>query len=239
MAWPSPYNSCAMSDAENDRREEREGMEEVYRELTALGNRVESVVADCVLALVEQDDELASTLREDNFRTRDAWLALDKTCTERMSSEGLNEWKARFLSATIKIGVDMKKMADESFVILEQMHNLSATGNMRSEFLERIPRMADLTQDILGKSVEALVHQEPSEARPAKTLHRKLASLNEEAFDEITADLSKGETSARGAVSLILIARTLQKIGDYALDISIHVRRLFGNNHEEVQPKES
>ena len=228
-----------MSETENDRGEEREGLENVYRGLTTLGNRVESVFADCVLALVEQDESLANTLREDNFRTRDAWLELDKTCTEMMSSERLSAWKARFLSATIKIAIDMKKMADESFVILEQMDNLSATGNMRSEVMERIPRMGELAQEMLTDNVEALVDQNSGGASAPKALHRELVSLNEEVFDHITSELSEGEASARTALSLVLIGRTLQKIGDYALDISIHVRRLFGNNHVEIPPQES
>ena len=234
----SHYNSCDMSETEKDRSEEREGLEEVYQGLTTLGNRVESVFADCVLALVEQDDELANTLREDNVRTRDAWFELDKTCTAIMSAGQLSEWKARFLSATIKIAMDMKRMADESFVILEQMDNLSA-GNMQSVTLERIPRMAEITQDMLTDSVQALVDENPGEARAPKTLHRELVSLNEEIYDDITDRLSEGETSAGAAVSLILVARTLQKVGDYALDISMHVRRLFGHNHVEIPPEES
>lgn len=228
-----------MNQEPEHRATESEEVEALFEGLTTLGNRVESMFADCVVALMEQDEELADTLREDNYRTRETWLEVDKMCTGVMSARRLSDHEARSVSAAIKIAMDMKRMADESFAILHRMPDLSGGTELESEVRECIPRMAELTQDMLNDSVEALVNHSPNEAGALKVLYRELDSLNARLFEDLTRELARGEVRAKGSVNLILVARSLERVGDYALDISNHVRHLFRQNRTELPPDES
>ncbi|MCK4373944.1 MAG: hypothetical protein KAX19_01405 [Candidatus Brocadiae bacterium] len=222
-----------MSGKPMDERQVRGEVQELERQLIAMGNMVESLFADSVMALVERTPGVLPGLRAEDCRAHERWLEIDKFCTELLINGELDPEQVRFISAAIKIASDLKRTADECVRIGEGVRSCELDSLATAGSLASIPPMAALTQSMLSDAIEAFIRRDAAQAAALHLVFRELASLNGRAVKELSEGIAGGEIPAAVGAAFVGVAQRLERIGDDVLSIANQVRHLdLRNSHQ-------
>lgn len=203
-----------------------EGLAALHSQLVDMADIVESAIAESILAFVDADSAAAKEARLDDYRAHNARLRLDGLCGDLLSGT-LTAADLRFVCASVKIGMDLKFMADEAMRINQHMAILAGGSDAKVESAQTVFRIAEMTQSMFGDGVEALVSHHPGEARGLHGIHRELGELQAQYLEQVTGEIEGGSLSPSGGVAGVLVTRSFQRIGDYVLDLANHVARLY------------
>ena len=203
------------------------------RHLLSLANIVENAFADAIVALMEGDTSAAEEAQREDYKAHQAWLQADSMALDLLSSGELNLKQVQFVSAGMKIALDLKVMADEGIRISNLMSACPSGGTPPGSCTELLPEMAEMAQSMFGDSVDAFVNRDGTEAESQNLVFRKLSSLHQDLVSRVNAELKSGEEiDPEMATSLVLVSRSLEIIGQRALDIASHVARLYPPEQE-------
>lgn len=204
------------------------------RHLLSLANIVENAFADAIVALMESDSMAASEAQREDYKAHQAWLQADSMAMDLLSSGELNLKQVQFVSAGMKIALDLKVMADEGIRISHLMSACPTDRTPPGSCTELLPEMAEMAQSMFGDSVDAFVNRDGAEAESQDLVFRELSSLHEDLVNRVNAELKSDENMpAEVATSLVLVGRSLEIIGERALDIARHVSHLYPSDMEE------
>jgi phosphate transport system protein len=124
----------------------------------------------------------------------------------------------RFLVAGIKINSDLERIGDQAVSIALRARSL--IGQPRLKPLIDIPRMADLVQWMVRKSLDAFVQQDPELARSVIDGDDEVDALRDQVFRELLTYMMGDPTTVPRALDLILVSRNLERIADHATNIA-------------------
>jgi len=196
-----------------------------------MGNTVESLFADAVVALMDRDRQAVPELREEDYRAHERWLEIDKLCVDSLCEGDLDEDGVRFVSSAIKIAAALKRMADESLRVGEGIRAFGPEVLPASKSLAAIPPMVERTQSMLSDVMEALVNHDCKEAAALHLACRELASLDDRAVEQLGEGMLNGAIPLKLGTGFVRMAQRLQRIGHEVLDIAnqvCHVSRRAG-----------
>ena len=227
-----------MSEEKPQPPEIEEELPALQKQLLSLAGIVESVFADAVVALIEGDISAANEARLEDYKAHQAWLQADTLAVDLLSTGRLTLDQVRFVCAGVKIASDLKLMADEGIRVARQMRSFPNGNVPPGPCTEVLPRMADIAQSMFSDSIESLVNEDATEAHSLHLVFRELSSLNRELQERVNEDLaSDGKLPPPVGTCLVLVGRSLEAIGERALDIAGHVTHLYPaeENTDELQ----
>ena len=129
-------------------------LRELERRLIAMGNMVESLFADSIVALMDRDSGMVGQLRQEDYLAHEHWLELEKLCVQLLSRHRLDSDQVRSIAATMNIAADLKRMADESLRLGDELsapHFLAGPHDR----LGRLAGMLREEQDQVGREGDA------------------------------------------------------------------------------------
>lgn len=223
------------ADGERSRTVAQE-IETLQEQLASLSDIVESVFAESIIALVDGDLAAAREVRQEDYKAHKVWLQADRLCVDLLASGALSLDDVNLVFASVKIALALKMMADEAMHISQLISMCSAEKLSRGAATDLIPRMAEITQSMLGDTSEALVNRSPIEAKKSRTACRKLDSLNRRLFEQLAEETVSAKQPAQVALALVLVGRAFTDMGRYALDIANHIPDVPRNEGPEEAP---
>ena len=141
----------------------REELDELQRRLLEMAGLVESAIHQRVSALVERDDQLAKEVLWKEAQINQKDIEIDEFATRLLALYQPMARDMRFLTAAIKINGDLERMGDLAVNITERALSLMKEPPVKP--LIDIPRMADLAEAMVRKSLDALVKRDEQLAR--------------------------------------------------------------------------
>lgn len=209
-------------------------MPALEKQLLSLASIVENAFADAIVALIESDAEAAHDAQREDYKAHQVWLKADSMALDLLSSGELDLHQVQFVSAGMKIALNLKVMADEGIRISHLMNACPSSGKLPGSCTELLPEMAEMAQTMFGDSVDAFVNQNATEAESQDLVFRELSSLHDQLTDRVNAELKSQENiHPEVATSLILVGRSLEIIGERSLDIANHVVRLYSEETDQ------
>ena len=199
----------------------------LQRQLVDLADIVESAFAEAIVALIDADGSAACEARKDEYRAHAVWLRVDSLCTDLLASGALEAPDVQFVATVIKIAMDLKLMADEAVRIDEHMAQWAANSLASTESTRTVSRIAEITQSMFSDDIEALVARDAGETRGLHGIARELNELRKQHLGQVTQELRDAHLPPAAAAASLLIARSLQDIGERALDMANHIARLY------------
>ncbi len=222
-----------MGDKGTDRQETQKELDELERQLIEMGNMVESLFADSVVALMEKDWGAETELREEDYRAHESWLKIDKLCLDLLCNRKLKADQVRFVSAAIKIASALKRTADQSLHIGEIIRSFELESLPDAGSLAPVASMIELTQSMLGDVIEALVNHNAEEAAGLHLVSRELASLDAKAVDELGDAMLNGRVPVHLGTGLVRAVQRLQHVGNEVLDIANQLYHVYAGSPQQ------
>jgi phosphate transport system protein len=215
----------------------REELDELQRRLLEMAGLVESAIHQSVSALVERDDQLAKDVLWKEAQINQKDIEIDEFATRLLALYQPMARDMRFLTAAIKINGDLERMGDLAVNITERALSLMKEPPVKP--LIDIPRMADLAEAMVRKSLDALVKRDEHLARSVLLSDDEVDHLRDAVYKELVTFMQKESTTIPRAVDLMFIAHNLERIADHATNIAEDVLFLMKGidvrHHAEVR----
>jgi phosphate transport system protein len=193
-------------------------LDELHEKVLRMGGQVESAIHRSVRALVDRDADLARQVLRDEARINQMEIEIDNLTTRLMALRQPMAKDLRFLTAAMKINTDLERMGDLAVNIAQRALSLIAQTPVKP--LIDIPKMGQLVESMLLRSLDAFVKGDAEVATSVLLSDDEVDSLRDSVYQELVAHMQKDPTTIPAAVDLIFVARNLERIADHATNIA-------------------
>ncbi|HUA20858.1 MAG TPA: phosphate signaling complex protein PhoU [Bryobacteraceae bacterium] len=215
----------------------RQELDEMQHRLLEMAGLVESAVHQSVAALVERNEQAAKEVLWKEALINQKDIEIDEYATRLLALYQPMARDMRFLTAVIKINGDLERMGDLAVNITERALNLMREPPVRP--LIDLPKMAALAEEMVRKSLDALVKRDEDMARSVLVSDDEVDRLKDTAYKELVAFMQEQSTTIPRAIDLMFIAHNLERIADHATNIAEDVLFLIKGidvrHHAEVR----
>ena len=202
-----------------------EGRDHFQKELLKLndlilkmGGMVEQSIVGSVEALAKSNPKKAQEImRADDLIDR-LELEIDDLCLELLATQQPMASDLRFITTGLRICSDLERIGDLAVDIAQRAVELSNQPLLKP--LIDIPKMAELAEKMVHKSLDAFVKKDAELARSLWQDEEKADSYRNLIHDELVAIMIGDPQATPRALPLILISRHLERIADHATNIA-------------------
>jgi len=194
--------------------EELKGLKEKLLEMAA---RAEEQIALAVRGLKDRDEAMACLVldREEAINLLD--IEIDEMCLRLLALRQPLATDLRFITSAMKISSDVERIGDLAVNIAERTIDLLKAPQLKP--LIDIPRMAQMSQDMVRDAINAFINRDEKLARDVCERDDRVDELNDQVFRELLTYMMQDAGTISRAVDLILVGRHLERIADHATNI--------------------
>lgn len=196
-------------------------------ELTELRDRLMSMasyaaasVTTAVRALVERDDTLAAKVKVDDAILDRLEMEIDEISIHLLSKAPLAR-DLRLITIAMKISQNLERIGDEATTIGRRVLLLNEEPQLRSS--EDMSSIANQALGMLRAALESFISQNPEQARQIIPQDKPINAFHKALEKELTEWMMRDPAVIRRAMSLIVISKCLERIGDHAKNIAEEV----------------
>jgi phosphate transport system protein len=214
-----------------------EQLDDLRKMLLQMSGLVESAIYRSVHALVERDEELAQQVLNNESRINRMEIEIDDLAIALLALEQPVAKDLRFLTSAIKINNDLERMADLAVNIVERaldlMHEPAVSASVD------IPQMATLVESMVRKVLDSFVRKESDLARSVLTSDDEVDDWRDTIYRQMIKYMQENPNLIPQCVSMMFVARNLERIADHATNIAEDVLFLIEGidvrHHAEVR----
>ncbi|MFW6308910.1 MAG: phosphate signaling complex protein PhoU [bacterium] len=192
-------------------------MEELKNEMIEMGNMVQETIIDSVEALESQNMELAEEIINHDDDLDDLEMELKDKCQKLISYPDLSDKDVRTLLTISETVTNLERIGDHAENIAEMVEKIGIQPLIKP--LVDIPRMRNITTDVLEKSLNAFLQEDVATAKNLAQQDEIVDNLNVQIFRELITFMMEDQSSIKQASALILVSRYLERIGDHCTNI--------------------
>jgi phosphate transport system protein len=186
--------------------------------LLEMSGLVEDSVHRSVLSLAEKDAQQAQRVLHNEAEINRMEIEIDDLATRLLALQQPMATDLRFITAAIKINNDLERMGDLAVNIVERALSLMHEPLMKP--LIDIPLMADRVQSMIRKSLDAFVKKDAELARNVLVSDDAVDELRDSIYEELVSYMERDPKTVRQAISLMFVARNLERLADHATNIA-------------------
>ncbi len=195
-----------------------EQLKELRECLLAQGSLAETMIVKSVKALVERNEALVQEVFSHEEEMDQRCIEIDERCFTLLALRQPMASDLRFIAATIKINSDIERIGDLAVNIAQATTFIISQPLLKP--LIDIPRMAQLCQEMVKKSLDAFVASDAELARIVIESDDVVDMLRDQVFRELLTYMMTDPTTIPRALDLILVSRCLERIADHATNIA-------------------
>lgn len=194
-----------------------EELKALKEKLLGMASRAEEQIALAIRGLKDREEKLACQVldREESINLLD--IEIDEMCMRLLALRQPMATDLRFITSAMKISNDLERIGDLAVNIAERTIDLLKSPQLKP--LIDIPRMAQLSQDMVRDALNAFVNLDDKLARDVCERDDKVDDLNNQVFRELLTYMMEDPGTISRAVDLILVGRHLERIADHATNI--------------------
>jgi phosphate transport system protein len=193
-------------------------LQAIRERLLAMGSLAEAMIHKSVKALVDRDETLVQAVLGHEEEMDLLCIEIDDRSFTLLALQAPMASDLRFLVGGIKINSDLERIADQAVSIALRAQSLITQPQVKP--LIDIPRMANLAQEMVRKSLDAFVRRDPELARVVIEGDDEVDNLRDQVFRELLTYMMADTATIPRALALILISRNLERIADHATNIA-------------------
>jgi phosphate transport system protein len=200
----------------------RDELEDLERQ--ALGG-VELVIASLertMEAVEHQDMELAEVVIADDDRIDGRYLEVHQEILTMLATQAPVATDLRLISALLHVMHSIERMGDQCVNISKVIPLTGHDAPVRGEMVDRILLMGKQARSMLSQAKKAFESRDVEMARDLVRQDDLIDSLNKECF-RIAVRVGEDQDTREWAMTMMLVARALERIGDNAVDIGEQV----------------
>jgi phosphate transport system protein len=173
-------------------------------------------------ALEHQDIELASIVVNDDDRLDGRFLEVHQGILSLLALQAPVAGDLRTVAALLHVIKHAERMGDQCVNIAKVMPLVGHDPPADPAMLERIFKMGALARSEVAQAKQAFTLRDVSLAQDLVRQDEEINALNREVF-RLAVEIGTDEDRREWAMTMMLVARALERIGDNAVDIGEQV----------------
>ena len=192
--------------------------------LLTMASKAEAAVNNAIKALVDRDDDLARSVKEEDNAIDRLEIEVDEMAIGLLSTAPLDS-DLRLITVAMKISHDLERVGDEATTISRRAVELSQEPQLKA-YID-IPRMAKMALEMLGDALDAFVNANPEKARAVIPRDKEVDALNRQLHRELSSYMVERPTTITRCLNLMVISKSLERIADHATNVAEEVVYLY------------
>ena len=188
--------------------------------LLTIASKAEAAVNNAIKALVDRDDDLARSVKEEDNAIDRLEIEVDEMAIGLLSKAPLAS-DLRLITVAMKISHDLERVGDEATTISRRAVELSQEPQLKP-YID-IPRMAKMALEMLGDALDAFVNANPEKARAVIPRDKEVDALNRQLHRELSSYMVEKPTTITRCLNLMVISKSLERIADHCTNIAENV----------------
>ena len=193
----------------------------------------ENMIKDAVAALKSLDRALGASVAETDREVDDLEMAIEKKCMRILLKQQPVAKDLVKVTTALKVITDVERIGDQAADIGEIVR--AYPEEKLFEVPEHISRMGDLAVAMIHQSVEAFMGERAGGADMVIRADDEMDALFGEVKAELIEKMRSDALVADESVQLLMVAKYLEKIGDYAVNVAEWAKYLVTGVHKEYQ----
>lgn len=189
--------------------------------LLLMGGMIEATLKDTNEALLSNNYDLATKIIAQDKQLDQLEKKVDEQAIQILALRQPTASDLRFVTASMKICTDLERMGDILVNICERVQDLSKFPLLKP--YKDLPKMMKLASIMITKSLDAFVNQSPEIANEVLQSDDEVDDLTRLIHEELLEMMKQKPDVIDRAMSLLSIAKYLERMADHATNIAEQV----------------
>jgi phosphate transport system protein len=198
-----------------------EQIQGLLEKLVLMGRLAESMIQLALRVLVERNEFLSQEVLKKENEVNDLQLEIDDRAVKLTALQQPVGSDVRFLFMASRIATELERIGDQAVNICQNAHYVLKSAPLKP--LVDLPRMGELAEDMVRKSIEALVNRNCEMARAVLEEEKAVDLFRDQIFRVLLTYMMADPGTIERALALILMSRNLERVGDHATNIAEEV----------------
>jgi len=202
--------------------------DQLRRKLLELCALVEENARRAVIAMRSKDAEAASNIVESDDEIDSLEIRIEEDCIALLSRPDVSHESVRFCVAVLKINNDLERIGDLASNISRNVEALSKHEHavLPGELLQ----LAEAAIAMLGATLDAFIEVDETGARAVLAHDVEVDVLNRRVYEIVRQRIMSNPAYSDRFISILSIARYLERVADYATNIAENVIYIASGN---------
>ena len=210
---------------------ERE-LAEIQDDVLVMADMVQKAIERGIQALRQRDMALARQIVADDAKINRKRYDTEERCLELIATQQPLASDLRVIVAVMHIVVDLERMGDHAEGIAKIVIMLADEPPLKP-YID-IPRMAEVTIEMLRAVVEAFKHRDTERARAIFAEDDKVDGLYDQVYRELLTYMLNDPRTIERATHLMWVAHNLERIADRVTNICERIIYMVTGKLEEA-----
>lgn len=186
--------------------------------LLLMASVVEDLLASAMRALRERDPAVAEQVAQGDRQVNVLEMEVDELCVRILALRQPAASDLRFIAASLKICTDLERVGDLAVNIAERAEAIAHESPLAAG--ADLQRMAQGAQDMLRDALDAFVRGDADQAEEVLERDQAIDDQYVETFHSLADQMRAEPESVERALSLVFIAKHLERVADHATNIA-------------------
>lgn len=216
-------------------------IEELQQQLLLMSGRAETIIRKAIEALERRDVALAEEVFKDDKAIDRMEIDIEERCIQLLALQQPLARDLRLITSALKISNDLERVGDHAVNIAGCARDLARLIAARP--LPELPKLAEAAIGMLREALDCFVRRDAEAARLLVRRDDEVDALNRSVFAEMMARMISDPQQVERSMTLVLVGRNLERIGDLATNIAEEVvfiaeARIIKHHAEDPQRDE-
>lgn len=207
-------------------------LRKIQDDVILLGSMVEKATARSVDALKKRDLNLAREIIADDADVNRKRYIIEEKCIQLIATQQPMAGDLRAIIGLLNIVSEIERIGDHAEGIARIVVMIGDEPPLKP--LIDIPRMAELVNDMLHRSLDALINRDAALARDIANLDDQVDELYDQVFRELLLFMVEDPRTVTRATRLIWVAHNLERSADRVTNICERIVYMVTGKMEEI-----
>jgi phosphate transport system protein len=195
-----------------------EDLDALKKSFIEMADMARKIINDAMEALMERDKEKAKATYEFDRLIDLKEIEIEERCIRILALYSPEATDLRFVVSILKSIVDLERVGDLARDICETALYLAEVPPIKP-YVD-LPRMLKIVSEMLKDAIMALLRGDVELAKEVIEKDDIVDSFYERLFNELTEMATQSPETAAVAVRLILVVKSLERVGDHATNVA-------------------
>ena len=195
-----------------------EQLQDVLKQITIMGALTESMITLAMRVLVERDESLIDLVMQKENEVNALQVRIDETAVGLIATQQPVGKDVRLLFMVSKIVTDLERIADQAKNISQSAQYVLAQPSLKP--MVDLPIMAEIAQKMVHDALTAVLERDVALAERVIREESTVDAFRDQIFRTLLTYMMADPGTIQRALSLILISRNIERIGDHATNIA-------------------
>jgi phosphate transport system protein len=207
-------------------------LREIQDDVLAMGSMVEKATNRSIEALKKRDLDMAREIIDDDLKINGKRFDIEEKCIELIATQQPMASDLRAIICVLSIVTEIERIGDHAGGIAKIVIMVGNEPPLKP--LIDVPRMAEKTNDMLHRSLDAFINRDADAARNIVAEDDEVDNLYDQVFRELLTFMVEDPRTITRATRLIWVAHNLERSADRVTNICERVVYMVTGKMEEI-----